>query len=74
MSRKRVQNPNSLKGLAPKYEGEIPETPAHHITLWVDDPIKRFTVTFDPKLLAKKIEKFKGKLEVPPQILKQWKH
>jgi len=72
MRRQRTQNPNSLKELTPKYEGKIPETPTHHITLWVDDPIKRFTVTFDPKLLPKKIEKFKGKLEVPPQILKKW--
>ena len=74
MRARRTQNLNSLKGLTPKYEGEIPETPAHHITLWVDDPIKRFTVTFDPRLLPKKIEKYGNQLEVPPKILKKWKH
>lgn len=53
-----------------KYTGPITETPINHITFWVNDPLKRFTTTFNPKFLAAKIRKYKGLLEVSVEAAK----
>ena len=47
------------------YKGQIRQDPPHYITCVVLDPRKPFTITFDPKLLDKKIEKYGNKLVLP---------
>lgn len=54
-----------------KYTGPIAETPINHITFWVNDPLRRFTTTFNPKFLAAKIRKYEGKLEVSKEVAKK---
>lgn len=48
-----------------KYEGEVRSDPPEYITCRVEHPVKSFTITFDPKLLQKKIEKYGDALRVP---------
>lgn len=55
-----------------KYTGAIRETPESHITLWVNDPVRRFTTTFDPCFLEAKMIKYEGKLEVPENVAKKF--
>lgn len=54
-----------------KYEGAIRQDPAHYITCVVMDERKPYTITFDPKLLPQKMEKYGDKLIVPTKPKKK---
>lgn len=48
-----------------KYTGEVRKDPDHWITCRIEHPTKSFTITFNPKLLEKKIEKYGKNLILP---------
>ena len=50
------------------YKGEIRQDPPDYITCVVRDERKPFTITFNPKLLDKKIEKYGKNLILPTNL------
>lgn len=50
--------------------GEVKQDPSWFITCLVKDPVKSFTITFDPKSLSQKIEKYGDRLILPQGLPK----
>ncbi|WP_428662946.1 hypothetical protein [Runella sp.] len=48
--------------------GEVKQDPSWFITCLVKDPVKSFTITFDPKALSQKREKYGDRLIVPQGV------
>jgi len=46
----------------------VRQDPPHFITCFVSDPVRGFTITFDPKLLEEKIKKYGDRLRLPESI------
>lgn len=51
-----------------RYTGEVRQDPEHWITCRVEHPTRSFTITFDPRLLPKKIEKYGKNLILPTNL------
>ena len=60
---------DSMRGINKRHLGEIKEDPSWFITCLVKDPVRSFTITFDPKSLAKKLEKYGDRLIVPQGLI-----
>lgn len=51
-----------------RYDKEVRKDPEHWITCRVEHPTRSFTITFDPRLLEKKIEKYGKNLILPTNL------
>ena len=64
MASNKRNGSSSMKGNK-RDVNEIKQDPSWFITCLVKDPVKSFTITFDPKSLSLKREKYGDRLIVP---------
>jgi hypothetical protein len=66
----RSGSSSSSRASNKRESGEVKQDPSWFITCLVKDPVKSFTITFDPKSLSQKIEKYGDRLIVPLGLTK----